>query len=181
MSVCLKRYDSPSILTRIALQVSLSTIALVTVGSPKTSNQRSKDRLVVTIVDFPAALSDKLLNNKPVPSRSKAQRCLSSIDLTSFLTLEQLMSYFFLFTRCSQMSIFFICCLDRPVNRRSSLIFRHFSISDSISAVTLSCRTILRKRPGYFFDVYSPVSTMISSETMFCNTPYTNNRKRTVS
>src|SRR5690554_7627431 len=53
--------------TKWARWVILSTKAAVNTGSPKISCQRSKPKLVVMMVDFLPALSERWLNNNSAP------------------------------------------------------------------------------------------------------------------
>ena len=57
--------------TKWARWVILSTKAAVNTGSPKISCQRSKPKLVVMMVDFLPALSERWLNNNSAPFLSK--------------------------------------------------------------------------------------------------------------
>ena len=59
--------------SRWALWVNLSTMAAVNTGLPKISSQRSKPKLVVMMVDFLPALSDRWLNSSSAPFLSKEQ------------------------------------------------------------------------------------------------------------
>lgn len=80
------RYDPPFMLTMYDGCVKRSIIVAVITGSRKISPHRSKDKLVVMIVDFRPARRERWVNNNSEPSLSKEMYLISSAITRSYFS-----------------------------------------------------------------------------------------------